>query len=289
MKSGFVAILGETNSGKSTLVNAVLNRKISITAPKHQTTRNTIKGILTEGDTQIVFLDTPGFTNQKHALAGFMNREIRSAIKDAELKILLVDCNKDFSLSVKRLKTLAPKIKDVFLVVNKMDILKDEKHLFEEVIKATSIIEFSDVFYISAKTKRQLELLLKGLRENLPSPFFYYPVDQEVDYNQKFFLEEVVREKCFIFLDKEIPYYLYVECSSYDETDKKITADLKIVTLKESHKGIIIGSGAKTLKTITKSSEEELKKSLQKNVKLTLSVFVKSEKTFNNFVTSRGR
>lgn len=282
MQSGFIAIIGETNSGKSTLINALLKEKVSITSPKAQTTRNTIKGILTEGDFQMIFLDTPGLTKSAGFMQSVLNDEIATALRSSEVKVLVVDCNKNFINTVKHLneKFLHPN-DEVLLVINKMDILKDEKALFDKVIAVNKIFSFKEVFFISALKQKKIDEFKLALKKYLPTPFFYYPVDQKHDYELKFLIEEVVREKCFIFLNKEIPYFIDTYLEDLVESKQKIKAFLSVLTAKQNHKKIIIGEKGELINKIKFSSEKELFSILKKKVFLEITVKLVKQNEFD--------
>ncbi len=279
-KTGMVSLIGKTNVGKSTLLNQLVEQKVSITSRKPQTTRQRLLGIKTEGSNQIIYVDTPGFhQGHKRALNKFMNKTALSSIEGVDIVLFVVDAL-NFSLTDKHLLNRVPtKDNQVMLVINKIDkVAKKEKLMpfVEEVIK---LFPFSEVIPISALKRKNIDILEKEITKRLPVGAHLYPEDQIAGSSERFLASEIIREKCISRVGDEIPYRLSVVIDSFKEEDKLITIDGTIYIEKESQKGIVIGEQGKRLKAIGTAARKELEGMLDNKVMLRLWVKVKKDWT----------
>ena len=279
-KTGMVSLIGKTNVGKSTLLNQLVEQKVSITSRKPQTTRQRLLGIKTDGSNQIIYVDTPGFhQGHKRALNKFMNKTALSSIEGVDIVLFVVDAL-NFSLTDEHLLNRVPtKDNQVMLVINKIDkVAKKEKLMpfVEEVIK---LFPFSEVIPISALKRKNIDILEKEITKRLPVGAHLYPEDQIAGSSERFLASEIIREKCISRVGDEIPYRLSVIIDSFKEEDKLITIDGTIYIEKESQKGIVIGEQGKRLKVIGTAARKELEGMLDNKVMLRLWVKVKKDWT----------
>ena len=279
-KTGMVSLIGKTNVGKSTLLNQLVEQKVSITSRKPQTTRQRLLGIKTEGSNQIIYVDTPGFhQGHKRALNKFMNKTALSSIEGVDIVLFVVDAL-NFSLTDEHLLNRVPtKDNQVMLVINKIDkVAKKEKLMpfVEEVIK---LFPFSEVIPISALKRKNIDILEREITKRLPVGAHLYPEDQIAGSSERFLASEIIREKCISRVGDEIPYRLSVVIDSFKEEDKLITIDGTIYIEKESQKGIVIGEQGKRLKVIGTAARKELEGMLDNKVMLRLWVKVKKDWT----------
>ncbi len=279
-KTGMVSLIGKTNVGKSTLLNQLVEQKVSITSRKPQTTRQRLLGIKTEGSNQIIYVDTPGFhQGHKRALNKFMNKTALSSIEGVDIVLFVVDAL-NFSVTDEHLLSqVSTKDNQVMLVINKIDkVAKKEKLIpfVEEVIK---LFPFSEVIPISALKRKNIDILEKEITKRLPVGAHLYPEDQIAGSSERFLASEIIREKCISRVGDEIPYRLSVVIDSFKEEDKLITIDGTIYIEKESQKGIVIGEQGKRLKAIGTAARKELEGMLDNKVMLRLWVKVKKDWT----------
>ena len=287
-KSGFVAIIGRPNVGKSTLLNQILGQKISIISSTSQTTRNAIKGIYTTDDMQIVFVDTPGIHKAKNSLGEFMNKQSFDSIKEVDCIIWLIDASEAYGSGDEYLKNL---IKDynlpIIVAFNKMDLIKD-KALFEENKNLfLNDLKYEKVEYISSSNNQNIDLLLNDLKDVLEEGPQYYDEDQVTDVYERFIISEIIREKIFYLTKEEVPHSVAVEIEEMKELDDLVEIYACIVCEKESQKKILIGEKASMIKNIKKFSKMDIKKLLNKQIYL--EIFVKVEKDWRNNKTSLNR
>lgn len=284
MKSGFVSVVGRTNAGKSTLVNALIGEKIAIVSNKPQTTRYRIMGIKNEEDIQIVFTDTPGIHAPKTRLGDFMVNEANESLNDTDVALLVVEPVDNVGRSEEKLienlkKTGVPAI----LVINKIDTIKKDK-LFSIMDKYSKVFEFDAIIPISAREKDGIDVLLEEIKKYLQEGPMFFPEDMVTDSPLKQRMAEIVREKLLWTLDKEVPHGIAIEVNNMGETDKKINLDAIIYCEKQSHKGIIIGKNGELLKDVGTKSRIEIEKLIGKKVFLNLWVKVKEGWRDNNFL-----
>ncbi len=216
IRSGYIAIVGRPNVGKSTLLNRLVGEKISITSRKAQTTRHRVTGIVTTEDSQYVFVDTPGFqTKFSNALNRTMNRGVTQTLADVDLVLFVVEAGR-FDAKDKAVIRLLPKDRPVILVVNKTDQIKDRTELFPFVAEVSAEHDFAAVVPISAAKGRQTEDLLAAARKYLPNEGLMFPEDDLTDKSERFLASEYIREKVFRLLGDELPYATAVEIEKYE-------------------------------------------------------------------------
>lgn len=279
MKSGFTAIIGRPNAGKSTLLNRILRQKIAITTDKAQTTRKRIKGIYTTEEGQIVFIDTPGVHKPLNKLGEFLLDEAKVAVPDADLILFLVDGSEpagkgDRWIAQNILQTEIP----VIIVMNKVDKTKKLEKIEENLLTYKTLFEKNyPVVKISAKTGRNIDTLLKNIFKSLPEGGLLYPEDVVTEETMRDVAEEVIREKILLNTSDEIPHSVAVKVEKYQETDEidRIYANIYCET--KSQKGILIGKGGSLLKKIGTESRLELEKIVEKKVFLGLEVKVEKD------------
>jgi GTP-binding protein Era len=283
-KSGFVAIVGRPNVGKSTLMNAVLGEKISIISPKPQTTRNRIQGIYTSASEQIIFIDTPGIHKPLHGLGEFMNKEALLSFQGVDLILYIVPADAPFGRGDEFVISQFRKVDTpVFLVFNKIDLVKDRSDLMENVLKFTESFNFSEVYYISALRGENTDKLMEGIISYLEPGPMYYPPEQKSNYPEHFIIAEIIREKVLTLTEEEVPHSVavVVEEIGTDEENPQL-ADIRAVIYVErtSQKKIIIGAGGKMIKEIGSRARQEIVMLLGQKVFLDL--WVKVEKDWRN-------
>lgn len=278
-KSGFAAIIGAPNAGKSTLLNSLVGSKIAIVTHKVQTTRSRIRGIAIEGDTQIVFVDTPGIFKPKRRLDRAMVDAAWGGAGDADVVVALVDAERGRDSDVERvLEGLKGQGRKAILALNKVDMLTEKGR--EKMLKlATDLNEtglFSDTFMISAMTGSGVADLKRHIAGLMPPGPWHYPEDQLADVPLRSLASEVTREKLFLRLHDEIPYSLTVETESYEtKKDGSIRIQQIIFVQRESQRKIALGEGGQTIKTVGQLAREELQEMLGTKVHLFLFVKVR--------------
>lgn len=278
-KSGFAAIIGAPNAGKSTLLNSLVGSKIAIVTHKVQTTRSRIRGIAIEGDTQIVFVDTPGIFKPKRRLDRAMVDAAWGGAGDADVVVAMVDAERGRDSDVERvLEGLKGQGRKAILALNKVDMLTEKGR--EKMLKlATDLNEtglFSDTFMISAMTGSGVADLKRHIAGLMPPGPWHYPEDQLADVPLRSLASEVTREKLFLRLHDEIPYSLTVETESYEtKKDGSIRIQQIIFVQRESQRKIALGEGGQTIKTIGQLAREELQEMLGTKVHLFLFVKVR--------------
>lgn len=277
MKSGFVAILGLPNVGKSTLLNALLKEKVSIVSPKPQTTRNKILGILNEEDSQVVFIDTPGIHNAHNKLDEYMNKAINVAKDDVDVVLFVIDGTKKINDNViDTLNKYTKNIDNVILVVNKIDDTTYEK-LYPELQKCNALDNVKDIVPVSAKKSKNLEELLKVIKSYLKDDVRYFDEDIYTDQSIKFLCAEIIREKALWLLQDELPHGIAIEIARFSDGENLCEIDADIIIEKASHKQIIIGKGGAMLKNIGIKSRQDIEKLVDKKVMLKLFVKVRED------------
>ena len=281
MKSGFVTILGRPNAGKSTLLNSLLGQKLAIATAKAQTTRNSILGVLNENDCQIVFTDTPGIHEASTALGVYMNKEAMSQADGADIIYYIIDGNKglqdeDNKVLDKIFKYDIP----VFLLVNKIDEMNKDR-LISRLSFASNSYKFAEIIPISALNKENFAELLETSKKYFKDEVQYYPNDYKTNMNIEFQISEIIREKMILNLDREVPHLTAVKIDSLKDKTSKVFIEATIVCNKQSHKGIIIGSGGKMLKKINEQASKDIA-AIFDNKKIYLSLFVKVVEDWQN-------
>ena len=276
MKSGYVAILGRPNVGKSTLLNALVGQKISITSRKPQTTRQKITGILTEEEYQLLFVDTPGIhSEKKDALNRFMNRDARSALVDVDIVILVFDRGRYKSEDQIVVDCCKHVTAHKIIVVNKIDLLSSPNELFPILKNFQDRFPDATMIPLSAQKEENLEALKKEIKSWLPESPFYYPEDQITDRSQRFLIAEIIREKIMRQLGKEIPYQTVVVLDNISTESSHVKIDASIFVDKNSQKKIVIGKDGERIKRVSIDARLDIEALLQKKVMLRTWIRVK--------------
>ena len=277
-KSGFVAIVGRPNVGKSTLLNRIVGQKIAIMSDKAQTTRNKIQGVYTTPDTQIVFIDTPGIHKPKHRLGDFMVETAYSALREVDVTLFMISADqkrgKGDDFIIERLKKSEV---PVFLIVNKIDKVHPDA-LLETIQDYSSQMEFAEVVPISATEGNNFETLMNVLEENMPEGPQYFPEDQITDHPEYFIVSELIREKVLLLTRDEVPHSVAVVVDSMKRNENdKVHVQATIIIERDSQKGIIIGKGGKMLKVIGTKARQDIERLLGDKVYLELWVKVQKD------------
>ena len=271
--SGFIAIVGRPNVGKSTLLNHLIGQKISITSRKAQTTRHRITGILTEGQTQFVFVDTPGFqTQHTNALNLSMNRVVTSSLREVNVVLFVLEA-RHFDERDQQVMELLPQNRPVILVINKADLLADKAELLPFIEKIAALRHFAAIVPVSARQGKQLDTLLDAIRPYLPEGEHLYAEDEITDRNERFLAAELLREKVFRFTGEELPYSVSVVIEQFKQEGKLRRIYAAILVDKEAHKAMLIGSKGEKLKEIATQARLDMEKLF--DGKVFLEVFVK--------------
>lgn len=279
MKSGFVAIIGRPNVGKSTLLNQILGQKIVITTDKAQTTRKRIKGIYTNKEGQIVFVDTPGVHKPLNKLGEFLLDEAKIAVPDADVILFLVDGSEsagkgDKWIAQHLLQTKIP----IIIVMNKVDKVKKPEKVEENLLSYKTLFEENlPVVRISAKTGRNIDTLMNNLFKKLPEGEALYPEDVVTEETMRDVTEEIIREKILLNTSDEIPHSVAVKVTNYQEKEEIDKIYATIYCEQKSQKGILIGKGGSLLKKIGTEARLELEKIVEKKVYLQLEVKVEKD------------
>ena len=276
-RSGYVAIVGRPNVGKSTLMNRILGQKLSITSRKPQTTRHQILGIKTEDDLQIVFVDTPGMHEQHDkAINRYMNKAAKTAVKDVDLIIFMIDRTKWTSEDEMVLKSLAHVRCPVVLVVNKVDFLKDKETLLPYMQELSEKRDFAHIVPISAKHGHNIEQLENVIESFIPEGMHFYPEDQITDRSSRFIAAELVREKIMRQLGDELPYAMTVEVEEFRYEGSLLVISAVILVERQSQKRIVIGEQGSRIKQVGRDARLDMEDMFDCKVMLNLWVKVKS-------------
>jgi len=273
---GFVAIIGEPNAGKSTLINQLVGGKVSIVTPKVQTTRFNIRGVCVHGNAQLIFVDTPGIFGAEKAFEKAMVQAAWAGIGDADAVLMLLDAKRGLRDDTKSLIEQLKKIckKPVFLAINKIDTV--EKPTLFELAKACDAYGiFKAIFMISALKGDGVEDVKKHLSAALPKGPFLYPEEQMSDISMRLLAAEVTREKIFMKLEQELPYAIFVETEAWEEDDNAVKISQVIMVQRDGQKKIVIGDKGAMIKDIGIASRKELEKMTGKRIHLALFVKVK--------------
>tara|TARA_B100000927_G_scaffold92004_1_gene74371 strand:- start:1004 stop:1900 length:897 start_codon:yes stop_codon:yes gene_type:complete len=279
-KSGYVSIVGKTNAGKSTLLNNFLGQKIAITSRKPQTTRHRFLGIKTINQSQIIFVDTPGFhTGQKRALNLHMNKIAINSMKGVDIVLYVIDglkWNAEDQVKVESIPGDTIKI----LIINKIDKLNDKNILLPFIEELNRQNSFDSIVPISALKNLGVDDLLRLIEENLPEGEHLYPKNQITNISEKFLASEIIREKCINRIGDELPYRISVAIENFNELENITHINSVIYVEKESQKGMLIGQSGSMLKSIGTSSRKELENLL--DTKVMLKTWVKVKKGWSD-------
>jgi GTP-binding protein Era len=273
-KSGFVAVIGRPNVGKSTLLNALLGRKVSIVSPKPQTTRDKISGILTADSYQIVFEDTPGITDKKDGLSRHMQRCVSAAIGAGDIILLVIDAFKGVSEIEREIIKTHGANPNFICAVNKIDAAKPEKVM--PLLKELSLYTSGEIIPISARFGSNLDVLLNKITSALPKGQMYYPEDMVTDKNKRFMAAEIIREKILYNYQQEIPHGVGVAITEYSFIEEKNLTEIhaEIYCEKPGHKKILIGKNGEALKKTATEAREDIELLLEGG-KVFLSLWIK--------------
>ena len=276
MKTGFVSIIGRPNVGKSTIINALLERKLSIVTEKAQTTRNAIRGIYDDGEYQIVFIDTPGIHKAQHSLGKLMNQDAFDSTKDVDAVILVVDASNKINEGDLYIHECLSKNIPTYIAINKIDLIRlpqaeEVKQKYAELYPEAKLIEMSAIENFGVDT------LLSEIKSILKEGPRYYPEDQISDKDAAFFVSEVIREKLLKLLKEEVPHNLAVRVDEIKHKKEACYIRSTIIVDKDSHKGIVIGKGGKRIKAIGMKARTDLEEYFQKRIFLELFVSVKED------------
>ena len=274
-KAGFVSIVGSPNVGKSTLMNQLVGEKLSIVTSKAQTTRHRIHGIVNGDDYQMVFSDTPGVVNAAYKLHDTMMSYVASTFKDADIMMFITDIYESEMNHVETLSRIQKLTIPVLVIINKVDLA--EQSQVEARIKFwKEKLPNAEIIPASALHGFNKEWVWDRLMELLPESPPYFDKEELSDRPTRFFVSEMIREKIFLFTDKEVPYSCQVEVDTYEEDDKIIRIRAVIIVERDSQKGIIIGKGGMMLKKIGREARKDIEKFVQKHI--FLETFVKVDK-----------
>jgi len=275
-RSGFVAIIGRPNVGKSTLLNRILGRKISITSKKPQTTRHQILGIKTEGNDQIIYVDTPGMhIGEKREMNKMMNRAARAALVDVNVVIFVINALQWVDEDASILRLLENVKAPVILLINKIDKLDNRNALLPFIEEISKKYDFHTIIPAAAIAGEQVENLEATIKESLPEDVHYYPRDQVTNRTDQFITAEFVREKLMRFLGDELPYATTVTLDAYEDEPEIVRIAAVIWVEKKSQKSIVIGKDGSRLKEIGTRARQDLESYFDKKVFIKLWVKVK--------------
>lgn len=279
-KAGFVNIVGNPNVGKSTLMNDLVGERVSIITAKAQTTRHRIMGIVNEPDYQIVFSDTPGVLSPKYKMQEAMLNFSEGALTDADILLYVTDVVEDPTKNAEFLKKVAGENIPVLLVINKIDLLKNQEELTTIVDRWKELLPNAEIFPTSAKEHFNVSNLMNRIIELLPVSPPYFGKDALTDKPARFFVTEIIREKILLNYEKEVPYATEVVVEKFDESDNSIHIMAVIYVERDSQKGILIGKGGSMLKRVGSEARKDIERFFDKRVYLEL--FVKVEANWRN-------
>lgn len=281
-KSGFVSITGRTNVGKSTLLNGLIGEKLAIVTKKPETTRDTIRGILTGEDHQIVFVDTPGVHQPRNLLGKLLLHRAQAEIMDMDIILFVTEprgfLERDDQNLLKMIKSAPEHNGKVFLVINKIDRVKDKSFVLPMIDEARKAFAFDQIVPLCAFKEKDLGILRSLLVEALPEGEFLYPADQLSDRGGDFMIREIIREKALLFTHQEVPHSVAVSIEEIEENEKgKLLIQAVIYVERPSQKSILIGSEGRMIKRIRTHSEKDIRKALERKVSLDVWVKVRSK------------
>lgn len=274
-KTGFIAVVGRPNVGKSTLINALIGSKISIVSRKAQTTRHRIHGVLTQDNHQYIFVDTPGFqTRHGGAMNRMMNRVVTQTLADVDVVVHVVEAGK-WSEGDENVVPLLPTSKKCILVISKVDLLKSKNDIFEFTTKILSKFPYDAIVPLSAVKEVQLDILLKEIAARLPEGEPMFEEDAMTDRSVRFITSELIREKIFRLVGDELPYASTVQIEKWDETDEGVHINACVVVERESHKPILLGAKGMHMKRIATEARQDIREMLDKPVFLEIYIKVR--------------
>mgnify|MGYP001371363423 FL=1 len=288
---GYISIIGKPNVGKSTILNSILDKKVSITSRKSQTTRNNILGIKTENNKQMIFIDTPGMhIKSKRTMNKILNKSAQGIIEDSDIILFVIQrlsIDNDDEMILKKLQQTGQKI---ICVINKIDQVDNKNKFLPFIEKISSMHPFDEIILVSAKTKDGLNDLVSIIKNNLPENNHIYDNNFKIENDQdSFMFSELIREKIIRKLGDELPHDTFVEIDLIEDKEEIVEIQATIYVSRKSQKQIVIGSGGEVLKQIGKQSRLEIEKHLNK--KVFLKTWVKVKKNWNTdsgFIQSLG-
>ena len=288
---GYISIIGKPNVGKSTILNSILNKKVSITSRKSQTTRNNILGIKTENNKQMIFIDTPGMhIKSKRTMNKILNKSAQGIIEDSDIILFVIQrlsIDNEDEMILKKLQQTSQKI---ICVINKIDQVDNKNKFLPFIEKISSMHPFDEIILVSAKTKDGLNDLVSIIENNLPENNHIYDNNFKIENDQdSFMFSELIREKIIRKLGDELPHDTFVEIDLIEDKEEIVEIQATIYVTRKSQKQIVIGSGGEVLKQIGKQSRLEIEKHLNK--KVFLKTWVKVKKNWNTdsgFIQSLG-
>lgn len=279
-KSGFVSIVGRPNVGKSTLLNAILEVKLAIMSNVAQTTRNTIQGIYTNEEAQIIFMDTPGVHKPQDRLGSFMNTSAMNSIFGVDVVLFMAPVDEEIGRGD---KFIVERLKDVdgpvFLILSKVDLVSKE-YVLEKLMKWNELFEFTEIIPISYKIPQTIDNLIQTTIKYLPVGMKYYPNDQITNHPERFVMAEFIREKVLYFTHEEVPHHVAIVIERMEQTEEGMEVLAVIVVDRKSQKGIIVGKQGAMIKKIRHNARREMKRFLQ--VPVHLELFVKVEENWRS-------
>ncbi|HLR03854.1 MAG TPA: GTPase Era [Virgibacillus sp.] len=281
-KSGFIAIIGRPNVGKSTFLNRVIGQKIAIMSDKAQTTRNKIQGVLTDEESQLIFIDTPGIHKPKHRLGDFMVKTAESTLNEVDMIMFMINAEEGYGKGDQYIIDRLQKVKNrpVFLVINKIDLIHPDD-IFPLIEQYKNMYDFNEVIPVSSLQGNNVNHLLEILKDNLPNGPKYYPDDQVTDHPERFIISELIREKVLRLTKEEIPHSVTVIIENIKSRENGLLfIQAVVITERKSQKGILIGKQGHMLKEIGKQAREDIQQLLGSKVYLEL--WVKVQKDWRN-------
>lgn len=277
-KAAFIAIVGRPNVGKSSILNRLIGQKIAIVSKKPQTTRNRIMGVLTDGDAQLVFIDTPGLIKPKNRLGDYMLKSVTQSINGVDACLLVTEAGKKVSKADEELIERFNKEKlPVILAVNKIDTLRDKEALIPQLNEYMGLYDFKACVPVSARDGDGMSALLTELKALTQEGGFFFPADTLTDQSERVIASEIVREKLLRLLEKEIPHGTAAVTESMKERGNLLDVEVTIYTERDAHKGIIIGKSGAMLKKIGIAAREDMERFFGCKVNLQLWVKVKED------------
>lgn len=282
-KSAFIAITGRPNAGKSSLTNLLVGEKVAIVSEKPQTTRTKINGILTKGETQYVFIDTPGMHKARTKLSEEMVKSVKNSMEDVDVAILMVDAAKKLSkIEENLIESFKSRRLNVILLINKVDLIKDKSELLTVIDSLSKLYDFAEIIPISVKNRINTELILPAVDKFAKESPHYFPDDLPTDQPEKVWLAEIVREKILRTMREEIPHGVAVQIESLEETKTNkgediVDLDVVIICEKTSHKGMLIGKQGAMLKKIGSIARADLEEYFETKVNMKIWVKVKED------------
>ena len=274
MKSGFVTIVGRPNVGKSTLLNSIMNKKVAITSDKSGTTRNIIKGIYTDQDYQIIFIDTPGIHKAQDKLGRILNKEAYFSMDDVNVILFVVDITKKLGNGDKFIIDTFKNYKaPVILVINKIDKVRHED-ILKTIDSYKDLYDFEEIIPVSSLKNNNVSDVIETLKKYMTDDILYYPQEQQDDNTPEFLISELIREKILILTHQEVPHTVTCKVDNIEESDSVISIQATIIVERESIKRIIVGHRGSMIKQIGMQARSDIEKVFGKKVYLDLFVKV---------------